>query len=62
MVAVVVIWIIVLAVFAYVYWKPGFKTSTQMIKFAGPPKTGPQGELRSAEEAQGHRVSSTQPS
>ena len=40
MVAAAVIWILVLAVFAYVYWKPGFKTATQLVTFARAQRSG----------------------
>ena len=45
MVAGIVIWGVVLAVFAYVYWKPGFKNSTAMVKFGRPGKAQSKGSL-----------------
>ncbi len=53
MVAALVIWIIALAVFAYVYWKPGFKNSTQLVRFAPAVKARPQEsrDLRAQAEA-----------
>jgi|GEM_PF-4610876 len=63
MLAALVIWIIALAVFAYVYWKPGFKNSTQMIRFAPAVKTRPpESRDRQAQAEVRPTVSSTQPS